>query len=128
MTRLGPAATVQWIQADITTWQPGTVYAAWHDRAAFHFLTQPDDIDHYTTIATAHVAEGGAIVLATFAPDGPTSCSGLPVRRWSADELAAQFSAEFTLEWSDRVDHVTPTGAVQPFTWVLLRRRSPGPR
>lgn len=125
--RLDPTAPVEWVHADITTWQPDTVYAAWHDRAAFHFLTLPEDIAHYTSMATDHVAEGGALVLATFAPDGPTSCSGLPVRRWSTEQLATQFRAGFTLEWSDLIEHVTPSGAVQPFTWVLLRRRSPGP-
>jgi trans-aconitate methyltransferase len=126
--RLGVATTVQWLEADISTWQPERTYAAWHDRAAFHFLTQPAHIAHYTAIAGAHVAEGGAVILATFAPDGPTSCSGLPVHRWAAGELAAQFSADFTMEWSDRIEHVTPGGAVQPFTWVLLRRNSRGPR
>lgn len=126
--RLGPTAPVEWVHADITTWQPVATYTAWHDRAAFHFLTRTEDVDRYTAIATAHVTDGGGLVLATFAPDGPTSCSGLPVQRWSAERLAAQFRDGFTLEWSDRIEHVTPAGAVQPFTWVLLRRCSPAPR
>jgi hypothetical protein len=65
---------------------------------------------------------GGALVVATFADDGPTHCSGLPVHRYSTDELAETFAAGFELEHCERDLHHTPTGAVQPFTWVVLRR------
>ena len=31
------ASRVEWIEADVRTWQPERRYALWHDRAAFHF-------------------------------------------------------------------------------------------
>ena len=66
---------------------------------------------------------GGGLVLGTFASDGPTQCSGLPTARYDADDLAAAFGTGFVLEHSEREEHVTPHGVVQPFTWVVLRRR-----
>jgi hypothetical protein len=69
------------------------------------------------------VKPGGVIVLATFADDGPTHCSGLPVARYSSDSAAATFGGAFTPVAHEREEHVTPAGVVQPFTWVVLRRR-----
>jgi trans-aconitate methyltransferase len=43
-SRLGVrGAHVNWIVADVTTWQPTQTYDVWHDRAAFHFLTESND-------------------------------------------------------------------------------------
>src|SRR5680860_436429 len=53
---------------------------------------------------------------------GPDQCSGLPTSRYDADTLAAAFAPAFSLEHSEREEHVTPGGAVQPFTWVVLLR------
>ena len=74
--------------------------------------------------AEAAVPAGGAVIVATFAEDGPTECSGVPVHRYSADELGDVFAAGFELVHRDREAHKTPGGAVQPFTWVILRRRA----
>jgi SAM-dependent methyltransferase len=107
---------------DVVTWDPGRTFAVWHDRAVFHFLTAEPDQQAYVRLATRAVAPGGAVVLGAFATDGPESCSGLPTARHSAQGLAALFSGGFVLEHSEREEHHTPWGAVQPFTWVLLRR------
>ena len=115
---------VQWIVDDVTTWAPARTYQLWHDRAVFHFLVAPGDQERYVTTATRSLAPGGSLLLATFAPSGPTVCSGLAVQRWSVDELASRFAEGFTLLSSASRDHVTPWGFVQPFTWVLLRRDS----
>ena len=120
--RVGHDAPVEWIHADITTWTPSRQYTLWHDRAVFHFLVDAADVEHYCRISEAGVAPGGHMVIATFAPDGPTSCSGLPVRRWSAAELSDVFSGAFEAVTSETVEHQTPGGGVQPFTWVTLRR------
>lgn len=118
-------------RADAVTWQVGDVlsaplgateFAVWHDRAVFHFLTGEADQQRYVAQAAAAVRDGGHAIIATFAPDGPQKCSGLPVQRYSAAELAATFAPSFALRQELRHEHVTPSGAVQPFTFVLLQR------
>lgn len=117
------SSDVSFVRADITQWKPKKTYALWHDRAVFHFLTDKNDQATYVALASASVKPGGHVLLATFAPHGPESCSGLPVQRWSVDELAKLFSNSFTLVESTTATHVTPWGGEQPFTWVLLRRK-----
>ena len=125
-SRLGPAARhVDFVCADLRTWQPTRTWDAWHDRAVFHFLLDTTDRDAYVAAATAAVTPGGVLVLGVFAPDGPEQCSGLPTARYGAESLAALFAGEFALEHTEREEHVTPWGAVQPFTWVRLRRAAP---
>jgi SAM-dependent methyltransferase len=111
--------------ADITTWQPQRTYAVWHDRAVFHFLTNSADQCTYVGQVTNAINPGGALVLGTFAEDGPTQCSGLPTARYGVGSLADRFSAGFDLEQHTRETHQTPAGTGQPFTWVKLRRRRP---
>jgi len=122
--RLGPRAEqASWIRADLLDWLPERNYDVWHDRAVFHFLSTAEDIPAYVDLASSAVAPDGALVLAVFAPNGPTSCSGLPATRYDAATLAAHFDAAFVLEHEERELHHTPAGATQPFTWVVLRRR-----
>jgi len=121
--RLGKQSEgVAFIRQDVLRWEPDRLYDVWHDRAVFHFVTASQDRDRYVEVATRAVRAGGWAVLATFAEDGPTRCSGLPVSRYSSEELADVFSAHFSLVKEDREEHLTPGGVVQPFTWVLLRR------
>jgi 2-polyprenyl-3-methyl-5-hydroxy-6-metoxy-1,4-benzoquinol methylase len=121
--RLGKdAQLVTFVEQDVLTWTPDRHYDIWHDRAVFHFLTEPTDRGRYVEIAASAVRSGGSLVLATFAEDGPMQCSGLPVCRYSAEDLAEAFSASFSLTQHEREEHVTPRGVVQPFTWVVLRR------
>ncbi len=115
---------VQWIIADVTEWIPARTYVLWHDRAAFHFLTSPADRARYVATATRAIEAGGHLVLATFTHSGPPTCSGLAVQRWSGHELTELFAHGFTFIESAVRDHVTPWGAVQPFTWVTLQRRA----
>lgn len=122
--RLGAAGgRVHWIGGDVTSVElPAARYALWHDRALFHFLADAEARSRYAaTLARALRPHGHAIV-ATFAADGPERCSGLPVRRYDAASLAAQFSPAFSLVASERDLHRTPAGAEQAFTYVLLRR------
>ncbi|HEY5273600.1 MAG TPA: class I SAM-dependent methyltransferase [Acidimicrobiales bacterium] len=122
--RLGPRAeAVKFVVTDVRSWQPDRTYDAWHDRAVFHFLTEEADRDHYVAIATDALEPGGTIVLATFAANGPTECSGLPTCRYSPEELIAIFDGAFLLEQVEREEHPTPFGTIQPFSWVVLRRR-----
>ncbi|MFI0433628.1 MAG: class I SAM-dependent methyltransferase [Candidatus Nanopelagicales bacterium] len=116
------SAAVEFVQADIRTWQPDRARQLWHDRAVFHFLVDADDRSAYVRAATTGVAPGGALVLGTFAPDGPDQCSGLPTARYAAGELAEVFAGGFHLEATEQHTHTTPWGTDQNFTWVVLRR------
>lgn len=116
-------ARITTVTSDVLAWRPTRTFAVWHDRAVLHFLTDDADRTAYAQRAARAVEPGGALVIGCFAPDGPDSCSGLPVRRASADELAALLAPDFSLESAEREEHVTPWGAVQAFTWVTLRRR-----
>jgi trans-aconitate methyltransferase len=122
--RLGGAAdTVQWVIADVLDWRPARRFDVWHDRAAFHFLADPEDRERYRRVLAAATAPDAVAVLATFAPDGPRICSGLPVLRWDAGSLAAELAPEWELVSQAHVPHITPAGAVQPFTWTAFKRR-----
>lgn len=115
-------SVVEWIVADITTFAPTRAYALWHDRAVFHFLVDSSDQARYVRSAAEAVRPGGSLILATFSPEGPEMCSGLPVRRWSSRELETLFAADFDVIEEFGRDHHTPWGATQSFTWMLMRR------
>ena len=122
--RLGyRAEAVKFAAADVRSWQPDRTYDAWHDRAVFHFLTEEADRDHYVEIATEALEPGGALVLATFAADGPTKCSGLPTSRYNPEEPVHIFGAAFLLEHAESEEHSTPFDTIQPLYSVVLRRR-----
>ncbi|MGH9096410.1 MAG: class I SAM-dependent methyltransferase [Acidimicrobiales bacterium] len=122
--RLGERAEpISFIGTDVCCWQPQRRFGAWHDRAVFHFLVQPEDRDRYVALTTEYVTPSGVVVLGAFASDGPTHCSGLPTARYDAKGLADTFGSGFVLEHTEREEHTTPTGMLQPFTWVVLRRR-----
>ena len=121
--RLGArGASVQWLGADVTIWQPARRYDLWHDRAALHFLTAPDERAAYAERFMRAVRPGGHVIIATFAPDGPERCSGLPVVRHDADSLAALLGPSFELIENRRHEHSTPAGAVQKFQFSRFRR------
>lgn len=120
--RLGSRATVRWVNQDVLTWVPERRYGLWHDRAVFHFLTEAPDRARYVDAARRALEPDGLVILATFAEDGPEYCSGLPVARYDADQLAAVLGSGFQPLAAEREKHVTPTGATQAFTWLAARR------
>ncbi len=121
--RLGDkAADVAWIQADVTgiwSWKDVDI---WHDRAVFHFLAEPGDREKYKERLVEHVKPGGAVIIATFALDGPATCSGLPVTRYSPQTLATELGDPFTLAESRPHVHTTPWGATQRFQYSRFTR------
>ncbi len=119
----GHGGSMSYVVANLVSWQPQRQYDLWHDRAVFHFLVDATDRQRYVDTLARAVRPGGVVVLGTFADDGPTQCSGLPTQRYDAKSLAAQFRTAFDLVHSERSEHVTPGAVVQPFTWVVLRRR-----
>jgi SAM-dependent methyltransferase len=117
---------VTWLCADVLSWRPTRVFGLWHDRALLHFLTNEVEQQAYLETLDKAVRPGGLVIVATFAPDGPEQCSGLPVRRYSAADLCSLLGASFTPRVERREIHVTPRGARQPFTWVAFERASAG--
>ena len=122
--RLGPDAGVpRWLEADVTEdWEIDPL-DIWHDRAVFHFLTDPADRDSYLRHVAATVRPGGHVIVATFAPDGPERCSGLPVVRYSPQALAHEFREYATMVRTVPERHVTPAGGVQAFSYSLMKVR-----
>lgn len=122
-SRLGARASqVHFVVGDLLRLDSIGEFDLWHDRAVFHFLTEAADRARYAELAAKSVAAGGSLIVATFAPDGPESCSGLPVRRYDAEGIAQALGPAFTLLQFEREIHVTPAGASQPFTYAVLRK------
>lgn len=124
--RIGEKAShVQWIAADITEVDlPEKKYDVWHDRAVFHFLTQPEQRAAYVRQVARSVKTGGTVIVATFGPDGPESCSGLPTVKYDADSLHDEFGASFKLIESQTEEHNTPFGTTQQFLYCYCRVES----
>ena len=122
--RLGPKAKhVTWIVADVTAWRPDKSYDLWHDRAAFHFLTDPGDRTAYAECVRNAVRPGGHVIIGTFAPNGPERCSGLPVLRHDAASIGEMLGPSFTLIESRRHNHQTPGGTLQRFQFSRFQRQ-----
>jgi hypothetical protein len=123
--RLGSRADqARWQTADVLSWYPQRHYQAWHDRAAYHFLTIDEHRQQYLHTLDTATAPNAIAVFGCFAPDGPRRCSGLRVARYSPAQLARQVGAEWLLIGQAREEHITPAGTIQPFTWIALRRQS----
>jgi SAM-dependent methyltransferase len=122
--RLGPhgAAKVNWVAVDVTTWEPGQAYDVWHDRATFHFLTDPSERAAYVERILRALRSGGHVIIGTFALDGPERCSGLPVVRYDAATISKIFGPSFDLSESRIHAHRTPTGAIQRFQFSRFQR------
>jgi ubiquinone/menaquinone biosynthesis C-methylase UbiE len=123
--RLGPRAVrVNWLAGDITAMNlPAGAYDAWHDRAVFHFLTNEVDRRAYIERVCCSVKQGGFVIVGTFGPEGPEKCSGLPVARYSSDELHAAFGSSFSLLEHREERHETPFGTEQEFVYCLCVKK-----
>ena len=119
------SSQVTWINADLLAWRPPRAYQIWHDRAVFHFLTSPADRAAYLGTLRTALPGGGAVILAAFAADGPAHCSGLPVARYDSAGLAAELTGAYddavTITSCCDEQHRTPSGVLQPFTWITAR-------
>ena len=121
--RLGTdAAKVKWMRADVRRAQLDEgAYAVWHDRAVFHFLTQHDQRVAYVQQVTRAMKPGGTVIVATFGPEGPETCSGLATVRYDADALHDQFGTRFQLVESATEMHRTPFGTTQQFLYCYCK-------
>lgn len=121
--RLGErAARVTWVESDITQFNTPAEYDIWHDRATFHFLITPEQIDKYIDIAAAKVK--GFMSIGTFSHNGPEKCSGLIIKRYAEDELIASLNKAFNKLECITEDHTTPFGTSQNFLFCSFRRKT----
>ena len=121
-SRLGAVfERIEFIRADVTQFAPSRRYALWHDRAVFHFLTEPDDRLAYVAALRAALRPRAHVIIATFALDGPSRCSGLDVARYDADGLASQLGSGFALCRVELEQHITPARRMQHFQYCLFR-------
>ena len=118
--RLGDRG-VHLLHHDVLSWVPERRFGLWHDRALFHFIVDAEGRRRYLSTLTSAMVTDGGVVLATFAEDGPESCSGLPVARYSTGALIDVLGPAFTIVSARRELHTTPSGATQPFTWLAVR-------
>ena len=124
--RLGDRAErIEWIVGDASALDDVGAFDIWHDRAAFHFLLDPDARRRYAGLVRQTVPDEGTVIVATFASDGPERCSGMPVQRYEPETLAAELGAGFSLVDSRRHLHHTPTGFPQQFQYSTFRRVAP---
>jgi 2-polyprenyl-3-methyl-5-hydroxy-6-metoxy-1,4-benzoquinol methylase len=122
--RLGESASkVQWEACDILDFEPKGKFDLWHDRAVFHFLTDPKDQQIYRRLVECSIHSGGFLLLMTFSKSGPTTCSGLPVQQYDIQDLEEFFIQEFELTESLNYDHITPSGIAQNYSVALFRRK-----
>ncbi|MFT6785853.1 MAG: SAM-dependent methyltransferase [Glaciecola sp.] len=120
--RLRDDAPVEWVGANVLDWQPSRHFHVWHDRAAFHFLTDAADQQAYLRAMDRALVAGGHAIIGTFAPNGPEKCSGLPVARYDAALLAERLGPDYRLIRSLMHDHHTPWGSVQRFHFGLFKK------
>jgi SAM-dependent methyltransferase len=121
--RLGARASeLRWIAADVTANPDLGTFDVWHDRAVFHFLITQTGRSAYRDLMAGTLPSGGHAVIATFALEGPTKCSGLEVCRYSAESLAAELGGQFQLLKSVPESHLTPWGKPQAFQYSVFKR------
>ena len=121
--RLGErGAAVSWLCGDITELElPRNAFELWHDRAVFHFLTDPEDRERYRENLCRALRPGGHVIIGTFAPEAPPKCSGLPVQRYDVEMLRETLGTDFELQQHRKELHVTPGGVEQMYLYCEFR-------
>lgn len=117
------AEAVTWVTADLRDWVPNRTYDVWHDRAVWHFLVDEASRGAYRAALHRALPPGGALIVEAFAADGPDTCSGLPVRRYTIGCLEVTFGDEFLPVAAGSYTHYTPSTIPQPFVWTAMRRQ-----
>lgn len=119
--RLGPRAEkVTWIVSDIMDFKPATTYDCWHDRAAFHFLTEQNDIRKYVELVNNYVNK--YLVMGTFSTEGPLKCSGLQITQYNDDSMQKTFESEFKQIECKSENHTTPFNTQQNFIFCSFEK------
>jgi ubiquinone/menaquinone biosynthesis C-methylase UbiE len=121
--RLGDRSTkVKWIVADAATFKPKEKYDFWHDRAAFHFLTNEKEIKNYINTVQQGITSAGILVIGTFSEKGPSKCSGIEIKQYSERSMTDRLKKFFEKIKCINVDHITPFDTVQNFIFCSFRK------
>jgi SAM-dependent methyltransferase len=121
--RLGDRAKkVKWIVADAATFEPVEKYDFWHDRAAFHFLTDEKEISNYIAIAQQNINTNGILVIGTFSDLGPKKCSGIEIKQYSETTMSDRLKMFFEKINCITIDHKTPFDTIQNFVFCSFRK------
>ncbi len=128
-SRLAYAAErTDWVEADVTNWEPTSTWDLWHDRAVFHFLTTSTSRRAYKLVARKALVPGGRLIVATFGPAGPEQCAGLPVQRYDPDALVEAFEPDFqAIEVAPLQPRDASVGDQRPYIAAVFQAR-PGAR
>jgi SAM-dependent methyltransferase len=122
--RLGEKANdVNWIVSDITNFQPNIKFDFWHDRAAFHFLTDEAKINKYVNIAENAIIKNGCLILGTFSEDGPQKCSGLEIKQYNETSMSSRFEVAFERIKCIAENHATPFNTTQNFLFCSFQKK-----
>lgn len=122
--RLGERGkNVKWIEADVSKFNPTQTYDLWHDRAAFHFLTDEREIKNYIQSAEKGIKQSGKMIIGAFATDGPTKCSGIEVTQYSEDSLPERFNNQFKTIDCQKLSHRTPFDTIQSFVFCTFQKK-----
>jgi len=116
------AEKINWIIGDITELKTDIKFDLWHDRAVFHFLTDPNEAGKYLSVARKEMKPGGYLVIGTFSEKGPKKCSGLPVKQYSDKSLSAFFANGFSRINCKEQNHITPSASTQNFLFCSFRK------
>ena len=117
------SSLVKWIVSDVVHFKPEEKYDVWHDRAAFHFLTDAEDINQYKKITSNHISKNGYLIVGTFSKEGPTKCSGINIQQYSKENLEQTFSENFNLQSSQFINHSTPFNTIQQFIFCCFQKK-----
>ena len=114
--------SLNFIETDILNFNSNDKYDIWHDRAVFHFITNPEGIEKYISLCNKYINNQGILIIGTFAEDGPLKCSGLEIKRYSVDQISGLFEESFELVESFKMLHKTPFDTEQSFSFCVLRK------
>jgi 2-polyprenyl-3-methyl-5-hydroxy-6-metoxy-1,4-benzoquinol methylase len=121
--RLGNKADqIKWVVGDVASFAPSEKYDLWHDRAAFHFLTNQNDVNSYVVTAKYALNDRGIIVIGTFSENGPKKCSGIEIKQYSEEGLSKIFENDLQRLKCVNVDHPTPFNTTQNFTFCSFQK------
>jgi len=123
--RLGPRSSeVTWIVSDAAVFEPTEKYDFWHDRAAFHFLTEEKEIESYLNTVQKNIKENGILVMGTFSEQGPKKCSGIEIKQYSESSMSSLLQKAFEKIKCITVNHKTPFDTIQNFIFCSFKKLS----
>ena len=117
------ANNVKWILSDASHFTPSEKYDFWHDRAAFHFLTDEQEINDYLQIAHKNINPAGVFVLGTFSDKGPKKCSGIEIKQYSEETMNNMLTKYFNKVKCISVNHTTPSDTIQNFIFCSFKNK-----